>query len=162
MTLSFRNALTNDANRLTEIAFAAKRTWDYPEEYFEVWKDELTITEKYIENNIVFVAEEGREIAGFVSIVFMPEAKMFGQVFVDAGHWMDHLFIDPNFQHKGIGIKLVETANQFCNEQGISTLRIFVDPNAVGFYEKVGARFVRNSQSSIAGRQIPVYQLDFD
>ncbi|MFA9390749.1 MAG: hypothetical protein ACERKD_13130 [Prolixibacteraceae bacterium] len=62
MELSFRNALTNEAGRLTEIAYSAKRTWNYPESYFTIWKDELTISEKYIEENKVFVFEDNRGI----------------------------------------------------------------------------------------------------
>ncbi|MBN2805477.1 MAG: GNAT family N-acetyltransferase [Prolixibacteraceae bacterium] len=160
MMRSFRNALTNDAERLTEIAFAAKRTWNYPEEYFNIWNDELTITEKYIDDNVVLVAEEDELVVGFVSLVQVPVDKQFGNVKVAAGYWMDHLFVDPNFQHREIGFRLVGVIKQFCRNQGIESLMIFVDPHAIGFYEKVGARFVENSSSSIVGREIPVYRLD--
>lgn len=160
MNLSFRNALTNDAERLTEIAFAAKRIWNYPDEYFTIWKDELTITEKYIDENVVFVAKEIELIVGFVSMVFLPQEKQFGNVKVAAGYWMDHLFVDPNFQHRGIGFNLVEAIKLFCREHRIDSLKIFVDPNAKGFYELVGAKFVENSPSSIDGREIPVFLLD--
>jgi hypothetical protein len=36
-------------------------------------------------------------------------------------------------------------------------LKIFVDPHATGFYEKMGAKFNENSPSSIEGREVPVY-----
>lgn len=160
MKHSFRNALTNDAERLTEIAFAAKRTWNYPEEYFAIWRGELTISEMYINENVVLVAEEDELLVGFVTLVHVPEDVQFGNVKVEAAYWMDHLFVDPNFQHRGIGSNLVDVIKQFCRNQGIESLMIFVDPNAIGFYEKVGARFDKSSPSSIVGREIPVYRLD--
>ncbi len=42
-------AAYTDSNILTDIAFSAKRTWNYPEEYYKIWKNELTITELYWE-----------------------------------------------------------------------------------------------------------------
>lgn len=160
MELSFRNALTNDASRLTEIAFAAKRTWNYPEEYYQIWKDELTITERYVEENEVFIASLDKVVMGFVSIVCVPAATMFGHVEVSAGYWMDHLFIDPGFQQLGIGRLLVNQAMNYCKEQQIACLKIFVDPNAKVFYEKMGATFLKDSPSSIKRRRIPVYLLE--
>ncbi len=39
-----------EAEILTEISFQSKGYWDYPPEYFDIWKDELTITGDYIRN----------------------------------------------------------------------------------------------------------------
>jgi len=74
---------------LTEISFSAKRYWNYPEEYFEKWKDELTITENYTKYNIVFTACTNSRIAGFYSIVNNPHDQTFGKVFMKAGYWID-------------------------------------------------------------------------
>ena len=41
-------------------------------------------------------------------------------------------------------------------------LNIFVDPNAEGFYVKMGAKFVRTSKSSIPDRTIPIYCFKFN
>jgi len=54
---------------LTEISFAAKRHWKYPENDFALWKDELTLTEDYIRQNIVYKAQLGSLTLGFQSIV---------------------------------------------------------------------------------------------
>ena len=60
--ITIREAIIGEARLLTKIAFAAKRTWDYPEEYMIIWKDELTITDDYIDENIVFVAERRKQV----------------------------------------------------------------------------------------------------
>ena len=39
MNENIRIALPGEFEILTEIAFAAKRSWNYPESYFEIWKD---------------------------------------------------------------------------------------------------------------------------
>lgn len=157
MNEKIRIALPGEAEALTAIAFAAKRTWKYPESYFEIWKDELTITNGYINDNIVFVAENAKQVVGFYSIVTVVNDFMAGNVLVKKGFWLEHLFIEPSFQRKGIGCLLMKHALNYCKENWIDGLKIFVDPHAKGFYEKMGATFIENSPSSIEGRAIPVY-----
>ena len=157
MNEKIRIALPGEAEILTKIAFAAKRTWNYSESYFEIWKDELTITKDYINNNIVFVAEKGKQLVGFYSIVVIQNDLVSGNVLVKKGFWMEHLFLKPFYQKKGIGRKLMEHALNYCEENWIDELKIFVDPHATGFYEKMGATFIENSPSSIESREIPVY-----
>jgi maltose O-acetyltransferase len=161
MNENIRIALPSEAETLTKIAFSAKQTWDYPESYFEIWKDELTITKDYINDNIVFVAENEDQVVGFYSIVAVVNDFMAGNVLVKKGFWLEHLFIEPSFQHKDIGQKLMKHALNYCEENWIDELRIFVDPHAVGFYEKLGATFIENSPSSIQGREIPVYAFKY-
>ena len=152
-------AVPSDSIRLTAIAFAAKRHWNYPAEYYKIWHNELTITEKYIEKNLVFIAISGDEIIGFSSIIEVESPFFAGDVFIEEGCWLDHLYIDPRYLYKGLGTKLLDFTREFCCEKGISKLRIFTEPFAKGFYEKSGAEFLYDSPSSIPGRNIPVYCL---
>lgn len=156
-----RKAETTDAKVLTEISFSAKRYWNYPEDFYEKWKDELTITENYIKYNIVFTAHVNNDIVGFYSIVKNPQDQSFGKVFMKAGYWMDHIFIRPEYIKQGIGSKLIDHLKRFCKDNEIYNLTIFVDPNAKGFYEKIGATFKYMSESNIENRQIPVFEFEF-
>lgn len=149
----------SDYEVLTNIAFSAKRHWDYPDSYFDVWKDELTISDKYIDKNIVYKILVNNEIVGFYSIVENKKDIWIGEVLVQKGFWMEHIFIKPAYHQKGYGRKLINHAKKISNSTGITQLLIFVDPNATGFYEKIGAKFLYNSKSSIPGRMIPVYFL---
>lgn len=54
MEFTVRKALPGDSQPLTRLSFVAKRYWNYPEEYFNIWKNELTISPDYIGKNIVF------------------------------------------------------------------------------------------------------------
>ena len=40
---------------------------------------------------------------------------------------------------------------------GVSELRIFADPNAKGFYEKMGAEYLEERPSSIEGRTVSLF-----
>jgi hypothetical protein len=42
--MTIRQASQADCEILTEISVSSKNYWNYPKEYFEIWKDELTIT----------------------------------------------------------------------------------------------------------------------
>jgi len=105
-----RRAEGRDSGRLTEISFAAKRYWGYPEAYFEIWRKELTITEEYIVRNDVFTADADLVTAGYYSIVHVQEGFWAGELFVAAGHWLEHIFIDPAYIGRGIGRRLMEHA----------------------------------------------------
>jgi len=48
-----------------------------------------------------------------------------------------------------------------CREKHISPLTVFVDPYAYGFYEKMGAVYRYDSESSIEGRRIPVFEFEW-
>jgi maltose O-acetyltransferase len=158
MKEKIRIALPGEDKILTDIAFGAKRTWIYPESFYERWVDELTISKDYIRNNIVFVAERNRRIVGFYSIVTVSNDFYSGNVLVKKGFWMEHLFVKPAFQKKGIGSNLLKHALNYCVENWIDELNIFVDPHATGFYEKMGATYIENSPSSIDDREVPVYR----
>jgi len=158
-----RDACKNDSSDLTKVAFEAKKYWNYPEEYIERWKHELTITDSYINSNIVRISETETEIVGFYSIVHTLVDQMFGEVFVEKGYWLDHMFILPEYHKKGIGSLFIEEIKELIPKKyKQNELNIFVDPNAEGFYVKMGAKFVRTSKSSIPDRTIPIYCFKFN
>ncbi len=162
MQTTIRKAVEDDNQWLTSISFEAKRHWNYPAEYYERWRDELTISRDYIRKNIVYVVLYEDVIVGFYSIVENPQDFWSGKVFVERGFWLEHIFIKPEHHRLGIGRKLIEHAKQVAKARGIERLWIFVDPYAKGFYDKIGARFMKESPSSIEGRLISIYELEMN
>jgi len=152
-------AETGDSSVLSQISFAAKRHWPYPDSYFELWKDELTIKENYLVENIVFKAISGNNILGFYSVTENKADFYNGEVFVPQGYWLEHLFVRPEHHRMGIGSALINHARHKSKEMGIRKLFIFVDPYAKGFYDTIGAEYQYDSKSSVPGRFIPVYVL---
>lgn len=160
MDFVIRKAKDTESDILTSISFASKRYWNYPEEYLNVWEKELTITPKYIQENIVYVAEVDDMVVGYFSIVEVKKDFWAGQVFVKKGFWLEHIFIQPEFIGKRIGSELIFYAMEYCKRNRIECLNIFSDPCAKGFYDKVGAKYIKESPSSIDGRTVSLYELE--
>lgn len=159
MTISFEKAHAADHMQLTDISFRAKRYWNYPARYLELWRDELTITEDYINKHLVYTARTEGMVLGYYSIVQAKEDILAGKVLMNRGHWLEHLFIRPEFIGQGIGTKLIDHARAVCRMNGIARLYIFSDPHCEDFYKKLGATFLKKTESSIAGRLVPLYEL---
>jgi GNAT superfamily N-acetyltransferase len=154
-----RPARPGDAKVLTRISFASKKYWNYPEEYFEIWKNELTVTADYIAENEVFVYGADREIIGYYAVRLLPEDLMVSGVTLVKGFWLEHLFINPGHIGKGIGTRLFQHLRRRCEKVGIRELGVLSDPNARGFYEKMGFRYLGEHPSTIKGRTTPHLRL---
>jgi GNAT superfamily N-acetyltransferase len=157
--IKITKAKQSDYLILTQISFSAKRHWNYPAHYIDLWKNELTITEEYIKQNIVYKANYNEKVLGFYSIIENKSDFYSNDIFIQKGFWLEHIFIVPEYHGNGIGRLLINHARTVSNEKGISNLMIFVDPYAKGFYEKIGAEYLFDSKSSIPDRLIPVYNL---
>ena len=158
MQCEIRSARGSDSEQLTQISFASKRHWQYPDSYLDVWREELTITPTYIEENLVYVAERRGNTIGYYSLVDVDAAFWAGQTYIEEGAWLEHMFIEPSHIGKGIGTLLMKHAEQVCSDRNIFTVRILADPNAKGFYEKSGAIFVRDVPSNIEGRTVAYFK----
>ena len=159
--LEIRPAQTSDCATLTRISFAAKRHWKYPEDYFEVWREELTITPEYIASNRVFVACRAAEAVAYYSLVQVEESFRAGAAEIEAGDWLDHMFVAPGHMGQGVGRQMAEHLQRFCLAEGIKTLRLLADPNAAGFYRKCGAVFIKYVPSNIPGRAVAYFEWKF-
>lgn len=152
-------AQENESDQLTLISFAAKRYWKYPEEYFDVWKDELTITKDYIDQNKVYVARSDGSAVGFISIVEVKNHVRLGNLLIQKGFWLDHVFVYPPFIGKGVGTQLMLFAKEVCKQNNIKCLYILSDPNAKGFYDRIGAQYIGEVPSNIKGRNVSLFIL---
>lgn len=151
-----RRAAIADAHQLTTISFASKNHWQYPERFFTVWKDELTITPQYITDNLVFTSEIENIIVGYYSLVSLKaDLKFEGQI-LEKGFWLEHMFLAPAHIGRSLGKQLFDHAMLICKGLGVNRLKILSDPHARGFYEKMGCRFIKELPSSIAGRTTPL------
>ena len=55
----------NDAKELTELTIRSKSYWNYGKEQIEEWREELTITEKYIDENQIYKLVANNSLIGF-------------------------------------------------------------------------------------------------
>jgi len=144
-----RRALPRDARALTRVAHAAKRHWRYPEAWIARWREALTVTPGFVERGPVHCAVEGGRIVGFYALT--------GQ---GATRELEHMWIVPDRIGSGLGRRLLEHARATARGDGARFLSIASDPNAVGFYLRMGARPTGDVPSAPRGRMLPRLRLD--
>lgn len=149
--MKIRKAQITDAEKLSQIAFAAKSYWNYPENWLKIWKDSLTITPEFIETNQVFLAESDRKILGFYALILSSENVQ-----------LEHLWISPENIGGGIGKILMADAIEKAKSFGGKSMEIESEPNAVGFYQKQGAVKIGERKSEIEGQEriLPLMKID--
>lgn len=149
-------ANSDDHATLTRVAFSAKSHWGYPKEYFRIWQPELTVTPDYLTANSVFTYEDRGVIVAWYSLVELENDTEHGPVKLDAGLWLDHMWVLPDHIGEGIGRLLFEHIVVQMTDLGYVRLRVLADPFARGFYEKMGCSHVDDYASTIEGRTIPL------
>lgn len=150
-----RKASPHEAEDLTRISFAAKRYWHYPEDYYQIWKEELTVTSSYITDNEVYLFDDGVRPIGYYSLVELPEPIEVSGIELVAGLWLDHMFVYPEEIGKGLGTRLFDHCITITQQKNHSVLRILAEPNAVDFYLKMGCKHLYDHPSTIPGRTTP-------
>jgi ribosomal protein S18 acetylase RimI-like enzyme len=151
MNLQIRHAVSQDATILSQIAFAAKAHWGYPEHWLVIWKPQLTFSPEYFEKNESWVAEaKGTPIA-----FYTLQEK-------DGYAWIENLWVSPEFIGQGVGKTLFLHAAALSRQRGYKTLQLEADPNAVGFYEKMGMYKIGERRSQVEGqlRLLPIMEIE--
>ncbi len=135
-------ASPGDAEALTRIAFASKRHWGYPERWISRWSETLTITPELVRDNEVYAAFAGGEPIGFYALS-------------GTGHgWeLEHLWVSPAWIGSGVGRLLFEHAMDRATSRRAKHVEIEADPNAEGFYLRMGARRVGENVYEIEGQR---------
>ena len=121
--------------------------------WIESWRDVLTVRPEFIAGHETYAAiDEGRAI-GFYAL---------GR----KGDRMDllHLWVLPEAMGRGVGRSLFSHALERARFLGFRELEIESDPNAEGFYQRMGAHRVGTSSKVLAGhnRELPVLVYEFD
>jgi ribosomal protein S18 acetylase RimI-like enzyme len=153
MQLQVRRANPEEANTLSQIAFSAKGYWGYPKRWMEIWKPQLTFSPKYFEEKESWIAENNGVPIAFYSF----QEK-------DGSAWIENLFVSPEFIGKDVGKTLFLHAVELSRQRGYRNLQLEADPNAVGFYEKMGMYKIGERRSVVAGqpRVLPIMEIKLE
>jgi N-acetylglutamate synthase-like GNAT family acetyltransferase len=149
--MNIRQASTQDAATLTRIAYEAKRHWGYPERWLERWDADLTITPEFIADNHVYIAEDGNRVSGFYALSVKGQKAE-----------LEHMWVAPDLIGTGVGKELFLAAMQKAAELKLSAVEISSDPNAEGFYQKMGAYRVGETTSELDGEPRILPRLSID
>src|SRR5262245_9557734 len=147
-TVLIRPGDEREGARLKEIAIAAKGFWGYDPAQVREWADRGDFSPERLRELAVFVAEcDGRAIA-WASLIPRGEVS-----------WLEDLWVEPDWIGGGIGSRLFRHAAEHARRTGARALEWEAEPNALGFYEKMGGRHVRDSVSEW-GRTLSVMSVD--
>jgi GNAT superfamily N-acetyltransferase len=145
-----RRAVAGDAARLTALAHRAKAHWRYPSDWMAAWRDDLTLSPSYIEENQVWVAAIESVVAGMCALEDHADTWM-----------LEHVWVDPKYQGRGIGQALVERALSIAFTRRPGPVFVAADPNAAGFYARLGGKSAGTKGAPMPGapdRVLPLFE----
>lgn len=142
----------NDNLILTQITFEGKAFWGYDKEQLEKWRNDLTITQDYIENNETFKLIVDNEIIGYYSIL-KPENNTIK---------LDNLFLLPKCIGKGYGTFLMNHCINKAKEMNMEKIILDSEPNAELFYKSLGFKTYNRLKTSIENRFLPQMELNIE
>jgi len=150
MNIHIRRATPADAETLTEIAHAAKRHWGYPEHWIDLWKPQLTFDAEYFQANESWTAEVDGKPVAFYTLLDK-----------DGKAWLDNLWVMPEYMGKGIGRNLFQHSMELARLRGYKIMQLEADPNAAGFYEKMGMSKIAERKYELDGqpRTLPLMEM---
>jgi GNAT superfamily N-acetyltransferase len=141
-----RRARPDEARVLSELALRSKAHWGYDRPFLHACGGELTLTPGFIERAEVYAVERGGCVIGFFSL-----ARCYSDV------ELRHFFVDPPLIGSGLGRMMWEHAIARAARLGYERLIIQSDPNAEGFYRKLGAERIGEVPSGARpGRMLPL------
>jgi len=134
---------------LSALAQRSKAHWDYDQEFLDRIRDSMRLTPSQIEQDDVWMLESDGVPLGYHRLVIGEPAEL------------EDLWVDPPHIGSGVGRRLFEHATSVARAAGASAIELDADPNAVGFYERMGAVTVGATASTIIpGRSLPRLRLE--
>jgi GNAT superfamily N-acetyltransferase len=150
VALEFRKARPEEAPVLTALALRSKRAWGYDERFMERVMPDMVVHPEYLVIEHGIVAEESGVVVGYAIV------RVEGE-----GAFLRDLFVEPERLRRGIGKALFLEAVRYALGRGARELTLGGDPNAIGFYERMGMRKIGEEESIAGGgRMLPIMALE--
>ena len=136
--ISIRRAVATDAVETAAMFSAALKSMDFfPKLHTE--EEDLAFVRGFIESAETWVATEGARIVGLASI---------------RSDWLDHLYVDPELQNRGIGSALLARVKAQC-PKGFKLWTFQANDGARRFYERHGCKAMRFTDGSGNEEKLP-------
>jgi GNAT superfamily N-acetyltransferase len=138
-----------EGERLREIAIASKSHWGYDHERVREWAALGDFSPAGLREKELFVADVDEEAVGWAGLISTGEVC-----------WLDDLWISPDWIRRGLGTLLFQRVAARGRELGALRMEWEAEPHAIGFYEKMGGRYLRNSEPGAWGRVNAIMSID--
>jgi GNAT superfamily N-acetyltransferase len=150
-SVTIRVPAPDEGGRLKEIAISSKAFWGYELDKVREWADRGDFSAAHLGELTVFVAEAEARAIGWSSL------DDRGEVW-----WLADLWIEPAWIRKGVGGRLFRHCARHAQRAGAKRLEWEADPNSIGFYERMGAKHLRDSEQSEWGRTLSVMGVELN
>ena len=134
---------------MREIAIDAKAHWGYDRTLVEEWARAGDFEPESLRSRLLYVAEADGRPVGWAALIPRGEVG-----------WLEDLWVEPAWIGKGLGRQLFERVAEEARERGARRLEWEAEPNATGFYERMGGVYVRDSEVTEWGRVLQVLGVD--
>ncbi len=152
--ITIRPAHPNEAAAISVLVMRSKAHWGYDAEFLASCRPGLTVSPAYLVTHPAYVAAQDGSIVGFYSL----DEDMVGQQVA-----LDFLFIAPEAIGRGVGQLVWQHAVEEARRRGYHWMSIVADPNAEGFYRKMGAVTVGSEPSEAqVGRMLPLMRYSLE
>jgi GNAT superfamily N-acetyltransferase len=142
---TIRPAHIHEISILTALTLRSKAYWGYDEEFMRRCTDDLTITAEKVPDT--FVVDDRGFPVGVCEVRVFPDENRAEVI---------NLFVAPDAMGHGIGRALWNHAVEIARTANVAYLDLVADPNAVSFYEHMGAVIIDEVASGcIEGRMLP-------
>ena len=146
--LKYLDAVSEDHTFLSETAINSKRFWGYSSEQINLWRPDLVISKEYILRNKVVKVYDHDEFIGFFGVKLDEnnEAEI------------DHLWLIPEKIKKGYGRLIFHHILEHLRSDGHKSATLVAEPNAKGFYAKMGGKVIGNIKGKVSDRYLDIYE----
>ncbi len=140
----FRKATITELDKLNQFLRDSKGVWGYSDSFLDDFIKKFGLTENHLQTNEVMMFEENSQLKAIFSFSYKSdEAKL------------DDFFVAPALIRQGLGKLMWQAVLEYACAKNWPSFILISDPNAQGFYEKMGAVKIADHET-FSGRFVPV------
>lgn len=149
----FESASTDDAEMLTDFALKSNAIYKYRTVSDKEARKVFQVTDAHFKNGVIRLLKDSSGVIGFYGLTRWKEKNG------NERNILSHLFVKPDFITKGYGTILFQEAMRVAKEElRWDALEWESDPNAAGFYDKMGAKKIGENPCPLNAKfKAPVY-----
>ncbi|MGB6082764.1 GNAT family N-acetyltransferase [Moheibacter sp.] len=144
----FEIATVEDAEDLSAVAVRSKRHWGYSKEAMELWNQNLTITEDFLNSHTVIKATLEDEIVGFFALEEIQPVTRIAQ------YW-----IDTPYMRKGYGTVMYNYLRDYLKKRNVEKVTLVLDPNGMSFFERKGAKILERIEHKVKNKFLYIVEV---
>lgn len=144
----FESATTDDVEELSAVAIRSKRHWGYSKEAMELWNQNLTITEDFVQTHTVIKATLEDEIVGFFALEEIKPTTRIAQ------YW-----IDTPYMRKGYGSVMYDYLRNYLKSKNVEKVTLVMDPNGLAFFERKGAKILSKIEHKVKNKFLYIVEI---